>query len=156
METYKEVLPCGILRIDGEVYWLLSPEPISPDSWQHFEQQRWSVVPYLPFKYIYLDEYDEEGEKIRVQMYGYARHLICTNPVIEYRYVTEPIKVLQVMDIPEEKEPEDEFEPEPEDLKVAERLFLAEVGAIPSEDAYADENQRALELMQEGLDYGNN
>lgn len=143
MQKYKNVLPCGILRVDDLVYWLLHPEPVEKDNWQRYEQQRFVVVPFRP------EDVNQDGDLL----YDYSRHLVCTNPTIEYRNVTEPIKVLWIDEeynrIPEPEQ----FEPEPKDLEFARDLFLKEVGAIP-EDNYTDENQRALELMQEGLPDG--
>lgn len=77
MTEYKEVLPCGILKIQDMVYWLLSPYPIEPDSWQRSEQQRFSVVPFNGNLQVL------NGTTKTV--YGYARHIVCTDPLIEYR-----------------------------------------------------------------------
>lgn len=84
-KVYKDVLPCGVLTTrTGEKYWLIKPEPVVRDSWQHDQQQRFLVVPYVEIGVNFAKDF---------LYYGYARHLITTNPDIEYRYETEPIKV---------------------------------------------------------------
>lgn len=101
-KVYKDVLPCGVLTTrTGEKYWLIKPEPVVRDSWQYDRQQRFLVVPYdeLAVDYKIRTNNDEP-----TFFYGYARHLITTDPDIEYRYETATIKVwdLQEWDVVEE------------------------------------------------------
>lgn len=149
MQKYKDVLPCGILQADDRVYWLLRPEPVQPDSWQHPEQQRFVVTPFdsiSPHEGSKL--MNEEGNWIYSPVYDYARHIVCSNPIIEYRNMTEPIKVIQLDE--EYIQPEPAHEPEPEDLKFAEEMFLKDVGAM---QMYEDEDKHALDFLDEQYGY---
>ena len=88
-KQYKEVLPCGIIRTTcGMEYYLLHPEPIVKDSWQRDEQQRFVVVPNGE-EYILGHWIEDEW----VYLYSYSRHLITTNPDIEYCCFRNPILV---------------------------------------------------------------
>lgn len=150
MQKYKDVLPCGILQADDRVYWLLRPEPVQPDSWQHLGQQRFVVVPFEPECRQIDQGYDEDGKFYSFLIYDYARHLICTNPIIEYRNITEPIKVIQLDEEYIQPEPAHEPEPEPEDLRFAEEMFLKDVGAM---QMYEDEDKHALDFLDEQYGY---
>ena len=143
-KTYKKVLPCGVLRINGDSYWLLSPSPVMADSWQHKFQQRWSVVPFIPDgkKAVGLDEMEDQ---IFEPYYSYARHLVCTNPVIEYRPVANPISIEvgyledDIEIIYETVRHEDSgFEyddnEEPEYIKKMAEIFFQSVGAKPKDE----------------------
>lgn len=129
-KVYKHVLPCGILTTSvGDVYWLLHPYPIVADDWQCYNQQRFVVVPR---RGIDIDNATHETK------YNYARHIVCTAPVIEYRYMTDPILVLQVEE--EYNLVPDEDEEEPEDLLVATEMFLESIGAKPLDKSYETGN----------------
>lgn len=143
MQKYKDVLPCGILQADDRVYWLLRPEPVQPDSWQTEFQQRFVVTPFEPKDH-------GEGEDYGLFIYDYARHVVCTNPIIEYRNMTEPIKVIQLDEEYIQPEPAHEPEPEPEDLRFAEEMFLKDVGAM---QMYEDEDKHALDFLDEQYGY---
>ena len=86
---YREVLPCGKLyTATGQEYFLLHPEPVSKDSWQRDEQQRWVVVPKEPIDVLgNVDAGDAEV------VFGYSRHIICSNPTIEYQSWSNPILI---------------------------------------------------------------
>lgn len=87
-KVYKEVLPYGILTTrSGNKFWLLRPNPIVRDSWQHDRQQRFLVVPYKEITY--------SGNTL---LYSYARHLITTDPDIEYIYAIHPIEVQELQE----------------------------------------------------------
>lgn len=82
-KQYKEVLSCGVLRTrTGQEYFLLKPDPVVKDSWQYDKQQRFVVVPNTEEFY--------QGDNI---YYSYARHLVTTDPDIEYIYARTPILV---------------------------------------------------------------
>jgi hypothetical protein len=82
---YKEVLPCGYLRVQDRSFLLMNPYPLPPESWQLPEQQRFLVVPNLPD----LAEYNGH----RVYQYDYARDIVCTHPLIQYN-VMSPVMVM--------------------------------------------------------------
>lgn len=131
-KIYREVVPYGILKVEGNVYWLLSPQPLLPDSWQHAQQQMWSVVPFVAIEM-----------EIDVPKYNYARTVVCSNPLIEYRNYNDcnSISVLQLFakneleDLYQEYNVTDEeFPPEPEYIAEMNRAFLEGIGAIISPD----------------------
>jgi hypothetical protein len=79
MKRFITVVPCGVLYAGMKEYWLVKPEPIVRDSWQHDFQQRWLVIP----KGADCDErqYDSEQD---ITYYPHKCHLICTDAIIEY------------------------------------------------------------------------
>ena len=151
-KTYEYLVPYGILRVQDIAYWMLMPYPISSDNWYTSQQQAWSVVPFNPM-----------GFEIDVPLYGYARTIVCSNPLIEYREC-ETIKVLQ-LETKVEDEPyiEVDVSDEPADIVEGQRRLLEDIDAIPPEedhsaDAFerwteesAERYKHALEMWQEGL-----
>lgn len=94
-KLYKVVSPYGKLYAEGREYWLLSPQPLPKDSWQHDQQQTWLVVPNDPLGWNKAQSY---------QLYSFARHVVVSNPLLEF-YNAKPILVWdgeEEVDIPEE------------------------------------------------------
>ena len=124
-KQYKSVLPCGLLRTQtGHTYFLLYPEPVVKDSWQRDEQQRFVVVPAD----VSFEEYDATNDRV---LHTYARHIVTTNPDIEYCYFRNPILVeyLNELDVEKTMEIEDDFDPldfPPSDLSAEEWEKLLE------------------------------
>ena len=85
MTKYREVLPAGLLKTQGETYYLLSPHPIVGDSWEGDNCYRFVCVP--------VDYYYEENKII----YSYARHVVTNCFSIEYVVYKHPIKI-EVLD----------------------------------------------------------
>src|SRR4030066_1049546 len=85
-KVYKDVLPCGVLPTrTGKEYWLIKPYPLLKD-WEQDRQQRFLVVP--------KEELDVENlDGVFHSVYSYQRHLITTDPDIEYFFKIDSIKV---------------------------------------------------------------
>jgi len=81
MTKYREVLPAGLLKTQGETYYLLSPHPIVGDSWEGDNCYRFVCVP--------IDYYYDKNEVI----YPYARHVVTNSFAIEYISYNHPIKI---------------------------------------------------------------
>ena len=87
-KVYKDVLPCGVLTTQtGTEYWLIKPYPLLKD-WEQDRQQRFLVVPKIPFHY--------NGN---IAYFSYQRHIIITDPDIEYRYETDVANTIKVWDL---------------------------------------------------------
>lgn len=79
---------CGSLSLpSGEKYILLYPYPLTRESWQADNQQRFLVVP---------DEIVGQDEELNAPIYSYPRHLVTTNFSIEYKYVYTSILVIDL------------------------------------------------------------
>ena len=116
-KKFKDVLPCGVLKTrTGEKYWLIKPEPVVRDSWQHDRQQRFLVVQY---EEIGVHDFNESlGNQF---VYSYVTHLITTDPDIRYLYTNTTIKV---WDLQEWDAVEAELNPKLEDyLTISEPGF---------------------------------
>jgi hypothetical protein len=85
MTKYREVLPAGLLKTQGETYYLLSPHPIIGDSWEGDNCYRFVCVP--------TDYYHYNNERV----YNYARHVVTNCFSIEYVVYQNPIKI-EVLD----------------------------------------------------------
>jgi hypothetical protein len=69
-EELKNELPCGVLRTQGMVYWLLCPFPVPKDSWEGDNCYRFLVVP--------------KGGSKPGDTYPPARHLVTNSFAVEY------------------------------------------------------------------------
>ena len=79
----KRVSYCGTLTTQqGKTYFLLHPAPVTKESWQRDEQQMFYVVPTRSIG-------DETVENDIIPIFSYPRHIITTNPTIEYQYIKD-------------------------------------------------------------------
>lgn len=86
-KVYKTKAVHGILTtLSGKEYWLVYPDPIHKD-WEQDRQQRYLVVPK-----------ESIGNDDDSLLYGYPRHLVCTDPEIEFLYENKSIKVEDLED----------------------------------------------------------
>ncbi len=69
-EELKTELPCGVLRTQGQTYWLLCPCPVPGDSWEGDNCYRFLVVP--------------KGGSGGRNIYPPARHLVTNSFAVEY------------------------------------------------------------------------
>lgn len=84
---YKDEDYCGKLHSGGQSYFLLYPYPIVKDSWQSDNAQRFLVVPMKPI-----------GKQGDVELFSYPRHVVSTCYTVEYHYLQETIRVLDLGD----------------------------------------------------------
>jgi len=85
-DKLRVVRPYGYIVSGLERYFLLSPEPITKDSWQDNNTYRFVVVPIQPYS---IEEVGKEVYKV----YGYARHVVTNAFIIEYCYDMEEIHI---------------------------------------------------------------
>lgn len=69
-DELKTELPCGVLRTQGMVYWLLCPHPVPGDSWEGDNCYRFLVVP--------------RGTRHEEEIHPPARHLVTNSFAVEY------------------------------------------------------------------------
>lgn len=99
-EKYKDVNFCGILYTHSRNYWLLYPKPIEKDSWQTDDEKRFLVVPMEKIG-------TEIINKEEIPLFAYPRHIVTTSPyLIEYNYVKDKIRVMDLGDYSAEQKSE--------------------------------------------------
>lgn len=82
-----KVKPYGILRVQHKNYFLLRPEPIVKDSWQLDFQQRWYVAECF-------ESYPTDAaEDCQYYSNGISFQIVCTSPIIEYRWDLDEIEI---------------------------------------------------------------
>lgn len=109
----KKVKPFGKLYWQEKEYFLLRPEPLSPDTWENGLEHRWTVVP---------DKFGHRDYVIRTHdgdvLYPPVRQIICSNALIELHPDMKEIQI-EVIPIGDEvwDTPTSELEPSPEELQ---------------------------------------
>jgi len=81
--SFKKVMPCGKLHVEGKIFWLLNPDPLPAAEWQGKNVIRWLCV---PFEQVGTNSHLDEVE---VFIYSYARHVVSSAFTVEYLYNTD-------------------------------------------------------------------